>query len=94
MKKNDCYTCPHREQVPGSAHSRCKAIKSDAVAFEMAKTVASGSTSGISAKVNGEKKAVLKFDPNGVRSGWCAWPVNFDPVCVECYLPIENNDKQ
>jgi hypothetical protein len=33
---------------------------------------------------------MLKFDSYGVRKGWCKWPVNFDPIWVECYLPIEN----
>ena len=74
-KKNDCYTCPYREQVPGSAHSACKAIENNL--GEAAKTL-------------------IKFDLHGVRNGWCFWPLNFDPVWVECYLPIEgaNNDKE
>jgi len=32
----------------------------------------------------------LEFDSYGTRKGWCTWPVNFDPIWVECYLPIEN----
>jgi hypothetical protein len=32
----------------------------------------------------------LEFDSYGTRKGWCAWPMNFDPIWVECYLPIEN----
>jgi len=35
---------------------------------------------------------MLKFDPHGVKIGWCTWPVNFDPVWVECYLPIEKKE--
>ena len=73
MKKNDCYKCPYREQVPGSAHSKCTAIENGM--GEAAKTL-------------------IKFNLHGVRKGWCFWPVNFDPVWVECHLPIENNDKK
>jgi hypothetical protein len=36
--------------------------------------------------------AFLQFDPYGVKMGWCTWPVNFDPVWVDCYLPIEKKD--
>ena len=89
MKKNDCYKCPYREQVPGSAHSKCKVLTNGAIAFAFAMKVASGEFTGMD---NNEGQA-LKFDPHGVKNGWCFWPINFDPVWVECYLPIENNDK-
>jgi hypothetical protein len=36
--------------------------------------------------------AFLQFDPHGVKMGCCTWPVNFDPVWVECYLPIEKKE--
>ena len=92
MKKNDCYKCPHREQVPGSAHSQCNVFKDKAFAFDFSIGVASGEYTGIHDKES--KKPWLKFHPHGVKMGWCAWPINFDPVWVECHLPIENNENQ
>ena len=85
--KNDCYTCPYREQVPGSAHSKCKVFNNQALAFAFSVGVASGEYAGIHDKESNEP--LLKFDPHGVKSGWCSWPVNFDPTWVDCYLPID-----
>ena len=90
MKKNDCYTCPHRGELRGSAHSECKVLVNGAIAFAFAMKVASGEITGMD---NNEGEQVLKFDPHGVRSGWCTWPINFDPTWVECYLPIESSDQ-
>ena len=90
MKKNDCYKCPHREQVRGSAHSACNAFKNKAFAFAFSIKVASGECTGI----DDNEGHLIKFHPHGVKMGWCAWPINFDPVWVECYLPIENNENQ
>ena len=89
--KNDCYTCPHRGELRGSAHSECKVLVNGVIAFAFAMKVASGEITGMD---NNEGEQVLKFDPHGVKSGWCTWPINFDPVWVECHLPIENNDKK
>ena len=32
----------------------------------------------------GENKIqhLLEFNPHGVDSGWCTWPLNFDPIWV------------
>lgn len=92
MKKNDCYECPYREQVPGSAHSKCKIIKNDVIAISISMKVARGEVTKI-ANYEGHS---IEFHPHGVANGWCMWPVNFDPVWVECYLPIEgaSNDKE
>lgn len=92
MKKNDCYTCPYREQVPGSAHSACNVFGDKTFALDFSAEVASGEYAGI--HDDESDKAIIKFHPHGVKSGWCFWPINFDPVWVECYLPIENNDKE
>lgn len=90
MKKNDCYKCPYREQVPGSAHSKCKIIKNNAIAISISVKVARGGVT----KIDNYDGHSIEFHPQGVANGWCAWPINFDPTWVECYLPIENNDKK
>ena len=88
--KNDCYTCPHRGELSHSAHSECKVLTNGVIAFAFAMKVASGEIIGMD---NKEGEQVLKFDPHGVRNGWCTWPINFDPVWVDCYLPIESSDQ-
>jgi len=89
MKRNNCYECPHRREVPGSAHSACAqgvpAVLHLMIAF---------TTGNILAGYCDENgNAFLQFDPHGVKSGWCSWPVNFDPTWVECYLPIEKTNE-
>jgi hypothetical protein len=93
MKKNDCYQCPHRTEVPGSAHSQCNILKNINISFLIAQKVSSGDILGFNDDINGEGKTMIEFDPHGVRNGWCMWPINFDPVWVECFFPIKNNDK-
>lgn len=89
--KNDCYACPHRGELRGSAHSECKVFSDKTFAFDFAVGVSSGEIKGIH---DDEKdKPIINFDPHGVRNGWCAWPINFDPVWVDCYLPIESSDQ-
>jgi len=88
--KNDCYTCLHRGELSHSAHSECKVLANGVIAFAFAMKVASGEITGMD---NKEGEQVLKFDPHGVRNGWCTWPINFDPVWVDCYLPIESSDQ-
>ena len=89
MKKNDCYDCPYREKLSHSAHSKCNTISEGALAIAFSIKVASGEVTGIGS----DKGQLLKFDPHGVANGWCAWPVNFDPVWVECRLPIKQETK-
>lgn len=89
MKKNDCYDCPHREKLPHSAHSKCNTISESALAIAFSIKIASGEVTGI----DSDKGQLLKFHPHGVANGWCAWPINFDPVWVECYLPIKQSEK-
>ena len=85
-EKNNCYQCPHRREVPGSAHSAC-ALGVPAVLHFMIPFTKGNILAGYCDE-NGN--TLLGFDSYGTRKGWCAWPFNFDPVWVECYLPIEN----
>lgn len=85
MEKNNCYECPMRGEVAGSAHSSCSLLGDMMVENLTALAVGSGNLKSI--KINDEP--VVKFDPYGVASGWCTWPINFDPVWVECKLDME-----
>lgn len=32
---------------------------------------------------------LIKFNPVGIAGGWCSFPMDFDPIWVSCYIPIE-----
>ena len=85
QKPNDCYKCPFRREVPGSVHSRCNVIPEFATASLIGLGVSSGKIKSISA----DDRPILKFHKHGPEMGWCMWPINFDPIWVECYLPVE-----
>lgn len=85
-EKNNCYQCPHRREVPGSAHSACALGAPLQAPFLLAYSM--GKTPKLTNEETGE--TILEIHPHGARSGWAMWPMNFDPVWVECYLPIEN----
>ncbi len=83
---NNCYECPHRKEVVGSAHSSCHhpMLGSDANHFNIAINIQSGLVSEMSNKDG----VALEFDKVGVQGGWCLFPLNFDPIWVKCNLPI------
>ena len=75
MEKPDCYKCEYRGMVPGDAHSCCEYPGND-----------TGILSFFEPK-NKENaiKLGIKGHPQGIRSGWFMWPVNFDPTwLLEC----------
>lgn len=72
---HNCYTCKHRENVPGDAHSACNAIEGDKMLLAWY------------VQTNGPTFENLSLNPHGVRGGWCFWPINFDPCWVDkCHL--------
>lgn len=94
MEKNNCYNCPHRGEVSGSAHSRCNhpaftGKNGLAVAMHFAERPG---TKMVAETTDGEEIVLLEFDPHGVRNGWCLFPINFDPVWVTCRLPVEEKE--
>lgn len=54
--------------------------------------VMSGKVQSITDKETGEIK--LKFNQHGVKNGWCTWPINFDPIWVDCYLKVPQKEKE
>jgi hypothetical protein len=68
----DCYSCKHRGNVPGDAHSSCNALnESDPLIL------------AVYVQKNGPSFENLQLNPHGVRNGWCFWPINFDPCWVD-----------
>lgn len=80
-KANNCFKCKYSEKVTGSAHLSCNACPAT-IGIAFLQYIATSRVPDLT--IGGELK--LKLDEHGVRSGWAYWPVNFDPVWVECYL--------
>lgn len=87
MKPN-CYECKWRGEAPGDAHSCCNhpvLLAGDgAIKWLEFHTFL---TRGRTALFN------ITADPHGIRNGWFAWPINFDPVWLEtCDERDERNE--
>jgi len=85
MKKNNCYECPMRGEVAGSVHSSCSLFDDPKVNILTTIAVSVGKLQAIVM----DEVPVIQFDAYGVESGWCAWPVNFDPVWVKCTVNMD-----
>jgi hypothetical protein len=91
-KQNSCHLCPHSERVVGSSHHiKCNAMSGTAGLLASV-SVISGKAKSITDKETGE--VALKFNQHGVENGWCTWPINFDPIWVECYLKVPQKEKE
>jgi len=94
-KKNDCYKCPYREQLSHTHHSKCnilnRTVPLDSGSKEMLNIqtsilVATGVLQSITS--TDDNSVLLSFNEHGVNNGWCNWPINFDPIWVDCRFPI------
>ena len=84
MERNDCYNCPARSKVPGSAHSLCQ----HPVANENMESLVSALMIGRRPEVKIAGISCLTINEHGFNRGWASWPLNFDPVWIHCTLPI------
>ena len=92
-KEESCYACKHRGDLPGSAHSRCNVLRETGseIVSTLEMLIGIGEAS-ISNKNTGE--SLVKLNPHGVKNGWAAWPINFDPVWVdECQFFLKKEGK-
>jgi len=91
MEKS-CYKCRFRGEVPGSAHSRCRVITENTSnkerAMELEILLASHQVE-MTVKDTGDpsvftrEEPVVKLNEHGVKNGWAAWPLDFDPIWVQ-----------
>lgn len=79
-----CYSCKHRQEVPGSAHSMCICPTAQKNAFVALALLMKGV--GRKSPANG-----VLLNEHGVRNGWANWPIDFDPVWVEQCNHFESN---
>jgi len=75
-KKFDCYKCKHRRTIPGDAHSACyhPKVNQDDNMFGAIADMVAGKSNKAWQELN------IQGHPQGIRSGWFMWPVNFDPT--------------
>lgn len=76
----DCYTCQHRGEIPGDAHTRCchplvGGWDRNPIAV-MVETMQGK-------YVEAARALNIQGNPVGIRKGWFAWPANFDPVWLD-----------
>ena len=82
--KPDCYSCIHRQSIPGTSHSACghpealEGIKDNPLAEILAAFGSVGRGPGLNVRRLG-----VTADSHGVRMGWFNWPLNFDPIWLE-----------
>jgi hypothetical protein len=83
---NNCYNCPYRKPCVGSTHSQCThPIFEPPNNFMLALALLRNPTLALTTN----EGTILEFNEHGVRSGWCNFPINFDPIWVSCNLPIK-----
>lgn len=75
-----CYTCKHKGNVAGSAHSSCNALGEP---FEVMMYVLSGT----------EPRVPIQANSHGIESGWFTWPIDFDPTWLEYCGMYEEKDE-
>lgn len=84
---SNCYSCKHRQNVPGDCHSSCgHPVHQNgemAMGIAMAIMIQDRSALAVIKDATG-----LSFNPHGVQNGWCSFPMNYDPSWVqgECKL--------
>lgn len=75
-----CYRCIYRGEVPGDAHSCCNHPATEAVRKQPLAQL--GALLGGMPPIPIEGIEV-KGHRHGIRRGWFAWPLNFDPNWLE-----------
>jgi hypothetical protein len=85
---NNCYKCPFRGTIPGSAHSRCK----HPVAEENMTRLITGLMERRRPEISFKNRPYLTINQHGFQSGWAAWPLNFDPLWISCFLPLSDEE--
>lgn len=81
-EQNACYSCVHRREIPGDAHSRCghPAVPQADPLVEIMALMGGRLLAGPMPVTGGPK---VKGNPHGIRNGWFNWPLNFDPVWLD-----------
>lgn len=76
MLNPNCYECKYQKAVPGDAHISCihPKIGGDNISNQLIALLFPDKFA---------KKLNIIGNEYGIKKGWFAWPVNFDPVWLE-----------
>lgn len=77
-EKPNCYKCKYRGELSYSCHSQCNhpALEGKAKIKAVAYILSCGYYPAMG----------IRGNRHGIKSGWFAWPLDFDPVWLEsCY---------
>ena len=82
--KANCYECKHRRDLSYSAHSECKHPALEG----------KGRVLAIACIMSGGKFPPFNLTGNahGIRSGWFAWPLDYDPVWLDSCAAFETKE--
>lgn len=89
----NCSECKHCGPiVAGSSHHiSCNFIPSEIDRIKLSVITAMEGAVPIVRKDDGIR--LVDLDPYGMKNGWCAWPVNFDPIWVKSCQLFEKNGR-
>lgn len=91
----DCFSCIHKDFVPGSTHVICRHPFNDRI-FKSRQgmiILLQLATKGFTVQLT-PKELNLKLNSSGIKGGWCNYPFDFDPIWIEnCDGFEEKNDK-
>jgi len=79
----NCHTCPFKQNIPGDCHVACgHPVVNGKNQFIVLSAVMRGSGHLLTQPLG------LIFSEYGIQSGWCNFPINYDPAWLsgECKL--------
>jgi hypothetical protein len=74
----NCYSCKHRHNLPGDAHSCCLHPTTGLTNNNVIENLISVMMHGNPASEMG-----VTLNAHGVNNGWAFFPANYDPIWVE-----------
>jgi hypothetical protein len=90
----NCHSCKYSRSIPGDCHISCAAI---VLSNESATKIFAAVTSGIPVLIKAVTDVTgLSFDSYGIQSGYCMFPLNYDPVWMSgtCKLKQLSEDTE
>lgn len=81
--KPNCYNCIHRGTIPGSAHSICNHPDTLDTRNTPLAQIVGIIGGGMPIPSRAWDSLQIVGTSHGIRNGWFAWPLNFDPVWLE-----------
>ena len=79
-----CYSCKHRRNISGDAHSQCIHPATGNEGDDLVGGLMTMIGNVMSDKgIPGAAELRIKGNAHGIEQGWFYWPFNYDPVWLE-----------